>query len=144
MWKRIALIFIIFLITISCTNNEATNAPLSGIHFPQMISTPNAYMEALIKGELVLDNGCLRVRGLDGAAVLLIWDSRFLIQIYQGVVQVVDSRSGEVLASVNDFVAVGGGFVDYPTGLGLKEPLPDGCPEPYYLVGEIITKIDKP
>ena len=157
MWKLISLTLVIFLITISCANQEATNAPSPsvtdeavntpslGAHFPQKINTPNTYMEMLIKGELVLDNGCLRVSDVDGVSIMLIWDSRFSTRTEQGVVQVIDNSTGEVLASVGDFVAVGGGSAGTnPTELDLKESIPDECPGPYYLVGESIKKIDRP
>lgn len=147
--------FFFFLIVSACTNhsvitptNTATIAPSLGDHFPQLATSQQAYLEALIKGELVLENGCLRISGVDGAldksSLLLIWDSRFSTRTEQGVVQVIDSRTGKVLASVGDFVAVGGGFVDDPASRGLKEPLPNDCPGSYYLVGEAIKKIDKP
>ncbi len=62
-------------------------------------------------------------------------------QSEKGVVQVVDSRTGEVLVSVDDYVAIGdGGDNIKPT----NKPIPDECPGPYWIVGEFIKKIDKP
>ena len=124
-------------------NIEATSAPIPGIYFPQIMHTQGD-MEALIKGELVLENGCLRVSEVDGVSILIIWDLRFSIRADQGVVQVIENRTGDVLASVGDFVAVGGGFDSDPTWMGLREPLSKDCPRPYYVIGESIKKIDKP
>ena len=146
---------IIFILLTACSRlttvaptNTRINTPSLGDHFPQLINTPSVYLEALIKGKLVLENGCLRISGVDGAVngatFLLIWDQRFSTRTEDGVVQVLDSSTGEVLASVGDFVEVGGGFVDYPTSRGLKEPLPSDCPGSYYVVGELIKKIDYP
>lgn len=122
--------------------------PSLGAHFPQLITPQNVYLEALIKGKLVLENGCLRMSGVDGAVngstFLLIWDQKFSTRTKQGVVQVIDKGTGEILASVGDFVAIGGGFVDNPTSRGLREPIPDDCPGSYWLVGESIKKIDRP
>jgi hypothetical protein len=155
MWKY-PLTFIIISVLVTACAGQAASVPTStpvntlslGTHFPQIINTPSVYMEALIKGELVLENRCLRVNGVDGAGnattTLLIWDPRFSTNTKQGTVQVIDSRTGNVLASVGDYVAVGGGFDDNPTWMGLANPLPEDCPGPYYIVGESIEKIDRP
>ena len=132
----------------SVPTSTPVNTLSLGTHFPQIINTPSAYLEALIKGELVLENGCLRVSDVDGAVngatILLIWDPRFATSTKQGAVQVIDNRTGNVLASVGDYVAVGGGFDGNPTWMGLANPLPEDCPGPYYIVGESIEKIDRP
>ena len=125
---------------------EAANPPSLGDHFPQLATPPSVYLDTpLIEGELVLENGCLRVSGvknlLRGNSLLLVWDSRFSTQTEKGVVQVVDSSTGEVLVSVGDYVAIGdGGDNIKPT----NKPIPDECPGPYWIVGEFIKKIDKP
>lgn len=147
MWKRISLFIIIILTTISCADNKTASGPSLGDHFPQKINTPNTYMEMLVEGKLVLDNGCLRINevGVNGLSIMLIWDSRFSTRTEQGVVQIVDSNTGEVLATVGDFVEAGGGSAGTnPDIMGLKKPIPDECPGPYFLVGETIKKIDKP
>jgi len=150
------LIVLCFIIT-ACANqatsaptsiSTSTSAPSLGAHFPQLATPPEVHLEALINGKLVLENGCLRVSGVAGAVngstFLLIWDQRFSTRTEQGIVQVIDVSTGEVLASVGDFVAVGGGFVGNPTSRGLKEPIPDECPGSYFLVGESIKKIERP
>jgi hypothetical protein len=144
MWKC-ALLLTSFLLITSCVSQAANSAPLtpsSVAHFPQQMNTPNAYMEALIKGELVLVNGCLRVNDIEGDSILLIWRPGFSARMEQGVVQVVDSTR-QVAASVGDFVAVSGGFDDDPTWMTLTEPLPQDCPGPYFIVGESIKKLDQ-
>lgn len=154
MWQRILLIWILILLTIACVNDktiptaggsENVTAPAVDVHFPQLINTPNAYLEAHLAGELLLENGCLRVQEHDTISTLLIWDSRFSLVEEDGVVKITKSGTGEVLASVGDFVDLGGGYMDDPTALGLKEPLPENCrPGPYWLVGETIEKIERP
>lgn len=133
-----------FLILLSACTNQTTGAPSSISHFPQQINTPNVYMQALIEGELILENGCLRVNDLYGNSILLIWRPGFSTRTEEEIVQVVDSNTDKALVSVGDFVAVGGGFDDNPTWMGLTEPLPEECPGPYFIVGESIKKIDKP
>ena len=125
-------------------NTPTANVPSLGAHFPQLVNTPSAYMEALIMGELIVENRCLRVSQESGGSVLLIWDPRFLAIEEGGIIKVANSNTGEILASVGDYVAVGGGFVDDPALLGLTERLPSDCPSPYYVVGETIQRVNRP
>ena len=134
----------------SCTNRVTglpvtipTNTPSLVTSFPQLINTPTVFLEALIAGELILENGCLRVKEADGNSVLLIWRPGFSVREDQGIVQVIDSE-GQVAASVGDFVEVGGGFAGNPASRGLVKPLPEDCPGSYWLVGKRIRKIDRP
>jgi len=159
MWKYILSIIIILLIT-ACTN-QATSTPTSSpqitstltsppsldAHFPQLINTPNAYYDLPADvGDLVLENGCLRLSGVTymsaGDNFLLIWDARFSTRTEQGIVHVIDSITGEVLASTGDYIMVGnnGGDIINPT----KKPIPDECHGPYLIVGDILKKVDKP
>ncbi|MBI5839477.1 MAG: hypothetical protein HZB19_05190 [Chloroflexi bacterium] len=76
---------------------------------------------------------------------LLIWDSTFSSRTEQGVVHVIDSSTGEVLARVGDYVEVGGGVASIAeVEWALKEPIPKECLGPYWLVGEYIKQIDRP
>jgi hypothetical protein len=152
MWKRILLISIVLILIVFLAKafyGIATAPPL-GAHFPQEIKPPSVYIDTLwIEGKLVLDNGCLRVSRaknlLAGDNFLLIWDPRFSTRTEQGIVQVIDSGTGEVLASVGDFVTIGdGGDLTNPTWLWLKQPIPNECPGPYWVIGESIKKIDRP
>ena len=143
MWKRTLTTMIVYLTITACTNNTSTGTPSLVFSFPQSINTPTVFLEALLTGELILTNGCLRVNDTDGKSILLIWHPGFSTRTHQGIVQVVDS-TGQVVASVGDFVAVGGGFDSNPTWYGLAEPLPEECPGPYWLVGESIKKINQP
>jgi hypothetical protein len=75
-----------------------------------------------------------------GDNFLLIWDSRFSTITEQGIVHVVDSSTGNILASVGDYVAIAnGGTTISPT----KKTIPDECSEPSWVVGEFIKKIDR-
>lgn len=153
MKHKLAFTILCILIT-ACANQtadnqmnapQATNSPANHsslvAHFPQQANTPNAYLAALIGGELVLANGCLRVGTADGNSSLLVWDPSFSIREDQGVVQIING-AGEVVASVGDLVIIGGGFVPKPTYMELTEPLPEDCPGPYWLVGDSIIKVE--
>jgi len=148
--RKHLLLFIIIILLITACARQTTSPPSSsspsppshGSSFPQLINTPIAYMDALITGELVATNGCLRVKDKYGNNVLLIWPVGFSPHTEQGIIQVLDS-TGQAVASVGDWVEIGGGEVP-PTYLDLVDPLPENCPEPYWLVGDYIKKIDRP
>ena len=141
MWKHILISMASCLLITSCTK-QASSAS-STVSFPQLINTPPAYWQALATGQLVLTNGCLRMSENDGNSFLLIWQPGFSTRTEQGITQVVDSED-QVVASVGDYVEMSGGFDDDPTGIGLKEPLPEDCPGPYWVIGAEIRKIDRP
>jgi hypothetical protein len=158
MLSRMLTFIIVCLIITACTNevtstltsiSTSTSAPSLGAHFPQINTQTGGMsgMDILLRGKLTLDNSCLRVSELEwpsvkGDSFLLIWDLRFSTRTEQGVVQVIDSSTGKVLVSVGDYIEAGGGGT--PIEMDLKEPIPDECSEPYWLVGEYIKKIDKP
>jgi len=117
-----------------------------GDHFPQTINPPTGYLDLpLLQGKLVLENGCLRLKAVNDYLkennFLLIWDPRFLSRTENGVVQVIDSSTGEVLASVGDTIEMGD---NGDTVNPLKKPIPEECTGPYMAVGESIKKINIP
>ncbi len=144
MWKSIAFLFLIFIIT-ACTSAEPTVAPaIDEAHFPQTTSSLAA-TDLLVRGELVLENGCLRVNGADtlyGDSLLLIWDPSFSTRIEQGVVQVVDNATGKVWASVHDHVEIGGGIAPNWIWDDIDGPVSKDCPGPYWLVSAPIKIIE--
>lgn len=149
MWKHFLSFAIALLLMRSCATQAISiptslpiNVPSLGGHFPQIINTPNAYLDLpLLKGQLVLENDCIRLNSLQGDSFLLIWDLRFSTRAENDVVQVIDSKTGNVLASVGDYIEMGdnGDYV-----LSTKEPIPSECTGPYRVVGEFIRKIDYP
>lgn len=148
--KRALIFVFIWLMIVACKDQSANVPTITSInhsppvtYFPQTINTPSAYLEAKFTGELILENGCLRVKDFDGKSVLLIWRPGFSIKAVEGNVQIFDNQN-QVAASVGDFVEVGGGFTTSPELYGLTEPLSEDCPGSYWLVGESIKKIDKP
>src|SRR5687767_7790110 len=100
MWKRALTSMIIYLMITACTN-ASTATPSLVSFFPQAINTPTVFLEALVMGELILTNGCLRVNDIDGKSILLIWHPGFSTRMDQRVVQVVDS-TGYMVANVGD------------------------------------------
>jgi hypothetical protein len=157
MWKYFLTLAMIFLSIDACTSqptpsltsiptDTATSLPPPDAHFPQMEILTGG-IEMLIRGELALENGCLRVSNTNtstGDSFLLIWDEKFATRTEQGVVQVIDVQTGEVLASVGDYVEIGGGEAPADIEKYLKQPIPIECPEPNWIVHGTIRKIDPP
>jgi hypothetical protein len=100
-------------------------------------------MEALLTGELVIEDGCLRVDD-----DVLVWPNGFSLSIEGEVIQVIDG-TGQPIARVGDKVEVSGGEVgtsELPGGYlsELSAQLPsDCCPGPYWIVGEEISVIKR-
>lgn len=131
----------------SCASQEPTSVPtLDAAHFPQTTS-PLATTDLLVRGQLVLENGCLRVNGADtlvGDSLLLIWDPTFSTRIEQGVVQVINSDTGEVWASENDYVEIGGGVAPTWIWNDIESPVSKECSGPYWLVSAPIKILGQP
>ncbi len=112
--------------------NTSTSTPF----FPQQKENPAIYMDAQLVGELVLDDGCLRV-GDD----LLVWPHGFSLSTEDGVIQIIDDN-GQPIMRVGDKIKLGGGGCEMPSERIAKysAELPsDRCSGPYWIVGEVIT-----
>ena len=112
------------------TRNSST-AP----HFP-LLREEGVVMEAALKGELVLENGCLRVKSVNGAGYLLIWPKRHKLTVDGEDIRII-ADSG-VSLSVGEEIRIGGGTL--PLRLVqtmLEQPLPSDCPGPYWIVGDV-------
>jgi len=99
-------------------------------------------MEALLFGNLVEFDGCVRVEAADiGAYHLPVWPPSFYITLEDGVIQVHDG-SGDVVARVGDWVRMGGGetkitFLD----TDVRAQIPDRCAGPYWIVGNEVAGV---
>ena len=102
-------------------------------------------------GELVLENGCLRVLGNPALShkeqfvpsFLPIWPDGFSWKRTETSVAVVD-RSGREAAQVGDYVRLSGDGVhseSFRAGQ-IAKTLSDACEGPYYLVGDDVTAIE--
>lgn len=130
---------IVLLIVTACSGNSAiTASPVP--FFPQQKETPNVYMDALLVGELVLVDNCLRINDSDGNSYLPIWPQGFSLHIEKNIIQVIDD-TGQFVAQVGDNLKVGGGEMpeEYITEY-LAQPLPNGCSGPYWIASNDITR----
>ena len=94
-------------------------------------------MEALLVGELVSENGCLRLRKIDnGADHLLIWPQTADMTADGQGVRITDEFGVSSSFSVGDKLRVSGGEtnLDHVQKI-VVQPIPSNCPGPYWLVG---------
>ncbi len=113
---------------------------MSNPYLPMQSKDVNAYMEAEMVGELVLENGCLRAEGGAEGNALLIWPyGSEMTTSGQGVRVRKIGSDLDVTLSVGHRVRFGGGYrsVNFIRGY-LVEPIPSSClGGPYWLVGEV-------
>ncbi len=96
-------------------------------------------MEALLIGELVLVHGCLRVNSNDSdSSYLPVWPPGFMVSIENDSIVILD-EAGQVATRLGDRVRLGGGEVPMAIASAYAEqPLPNECPGPYWIVGDIV------
>ncbi len=110
------------------------------IQFPQLRTRSATFMAALLEGKLIVKDGYLRVSAGDSdRGALIIWQPDYFLNNNEGVVEILD-RDGEVVARVGEEIRVGGGEVPLTENLQqqLREPLPEQCEGPYWLMGELV------
>ena len=131
----VSLLTIALLSIAACAEPEPTNPNL-----PQFRETPDSYMEALLVGELVSENGCLRVRTERGSDHLVIWPYASEMTADGQGVRVRISDGSEATLSVGEEVRVGGGSspLSY-VQRRVAQPIPSNClGGPYWVAGEIL------
>ncbi len=106
--------------------------PDPSVHFPQLKMRSGSFMEALLYGELVLENGYLRVDGY-----LVMWQPDYFVNNNEGTIEILD-RNGKVVARVDEELCMGGGESGRYNILPifLKEPLPEDIEGPFWIQGE--------
>lgn len=109
-------------------NTSLSQAPF----FPVQNPNQTVQMDALLKGELVLVNGCLRVDNY-----LLVWPYVFSISSTDGeVIQIIDN-TGKPFARVGDKVNLGGGEMSSEFIAQYSAELPNArCSGPYWIVSK--------
>ena len=133
MTSYISLLGIALLSIVACT--EPANPP----NFPQLSGGPVG-LDAMAVGELVSENGCLRLRRIDGiddgAGRLLIWNQTADMTADGQSVRITDEFGVTSSFSVGDKLQMGGGeaYLDH-VQKNVVQPIPSNCPGPYWLVG---------
>lgn len=130
MTSHISLLGISLLSIVACT--EQANPS----NFPQLRGGPVG-LEALMVGELVSENGCLRLSVTDDdASRLLVWPQTADMAADGQGVQITDESGVSSSFSVGDKLRVSGGEtkIDHVQEI-VVQPIPSDCPGPYWLVG---------
>ena len=122
------------LIIVLATRTPDVSPTPSVSFFPVQKEVQTTILGALLQGELVLDNGCLRVHD-----ELILWPYGYSLKTEDKEIRVIDDR-GQSVAHVGHHVRLGGGQIPaFFAEEKLGHPLPEGCDGPYFLAGEVVT-----
>ena len=114
---------------------EKTPSPTP--YFPVQAEVQEMGLDALLSGELVLDDGCLRVHD-----TLILWPYGYTLEIEGGDILVVNEH-GEWVAKVGDRVRMGGGHISAEFAEEkIGRSLPEGCTGPFWLVAFSVEKVE--
>ncbi|MBU3967580.1 MAG: hypothetical protein KKG76_09430 [Euryarchaeota archaeon] len=113
--------------------DESSVNTSTSLFFPvQKYTNPSVRMTAILEGELVQINGCLRVD-----KYLLVWPYGFSISTNDEVIQI-NNNTGKPVAIVGDKVILGGGEIPGDYIANFSRELPSSrCSGPYWIVGDV-------
>ena len=108
------------------------------VFMPQLKQRDVAFMEALLIGELVVEDGCLRVRDVyTDEYTLVIWQADYFLTDNEGVLD----ETGTVVARVGEMVYMGGGEQRTVDDAELRQPVPEPCSGgPYWRMGQFLPE----
>ncbi len=114
--------------------------PPPGIVFPRQRPPEGlgAEMTALIVGELLEVDGCLRV-GTGGESHLIIWHRNYIVTAAEDGRLQIRNGSGLLVAEVGDVVSMGGGETPAVERVAVTE-IPDHCGGPYWIAGSRVER----
>lgn len=142
---KIKMTFVVILIGLwflaACAPVPSAGRTEAGVYFPQLAPMEEIPL-ALMYGQLINEAGCLRVVANEGGeSYLVLWPAEVNV-IAAGEGLVIQNADGEIVARVDQQIGlVGGEYAQRDWVEGLLQPargLPDDCPGPYWLTGEII------
>lgn len=121
-------------------NSPFTITPVPAVFMPQLKQRDAAFMTALLIGDLLVEEGCLRIRDIyTGESRLVIWQADYFLTDNDGVLTILD-ETGAVVAQVGERVFLGGGEQPSPNEAELRQPLPDSCGGPYWRMGNFLPE----
>ena len=112
--------------------------PVPDVFMPQLKQRDAVFMDALLIGELVVEDSCLRVRS-EGANYLVIWQADYFLTDNDGVWEILD-ETGAVAARVGETVYMGGGETSWVDEPYLRDPIPASCGGPYWRMGSFLPE----
>jgi hypothetical protein len=112
-------------------------------YFPVQKEPADVIMLLLVRGELILDNGYLRVSGKSGyKGDLIIWPYGYSWKIEGKEIWIIDDK-GQAVARVGDWVKMGGGEIPkYWAEEKIGSPLPEDAEGPYILAGGPVERLE--
>jgi hypothetical protein len=134
----LSLLGLLLLITSSC-NGNSSEKPLPTPFFPvQKPGLPSLLLKG--RGELILENNCLRLRLPNGESNLAIWPYGYSVRVEGNIIQIINEK-GEAIARVGDTIKYGGGPANAEMAANSSsQPLSEDCPGSYWIVSEIIDR----
>lgn len=108
-----------------------------------------ASSEGLIRGDLIIDNGCLRIRPTNidvepTTGYLVVWPAEYAVGMDESTIKVVTARGAYYVANVGDELVVSGGRLDeilpvVDIDFFFLSTIPDECPGPYWVVESVLA-----
>ena len=133
-WILVGVI-IMLLIPLSLLPACEKDTPLPTPYFPVQKEVQTKGMMALLSGELVLDNGYLRVYDS-----LILWPYGYTLEMEPENIWILNGE-GIRMIRVGDTLRMGGGHIsEQYTEEKIGQPLPDDCTGPYWLVAFSVEK----
>lgn len=112
--------------------------PVPDVMMPQLRQRDAHSMLALLVGELVVQDGCLRVQA-DQESMLVIWQADYFLTDNDGMLEMLD-ETGKVVAQVGETVYLGGGMQRAVDETELRQAIPASCPGPYWRMGRFLPE----
>ncbi|MFZ6030992.1 MAG: hypothetical protein ACOYYS_25065 [Chloroflexota bacterium] len=138
-WLILPVGVLVILLLTACQGTSTQTEPVDTSEpvFPVQREAQADTMGALLVGELVLVDNCLRAQSDDGADYLPIWPQGFSLRGEGQALQIVGADN-QAIASIGDTLQIGGGEIPAETADSLTvAPVTDRCSGPYWLVGTI-------
>ena len=130
-----SLLVVAVLIAVTACSNRAT----------PILTPMRTRLTALLFGELVEVEGCLRVKERDvGTSYLLAWGPEFAVTTENDAVQIVHEDGTKIVLHIGETVRISGGEVKSVGYLDeqVRQTLPAGCPGPYWFVGTEVSALE--
>jgi len=130
-----SLLVVAVLIAVTACGNKATPT----------LTPIRTRLTALLFGELVEVEGCLRVEDRDvGTSYLLAWGPEFAVITEKDAVQIVHEDGTKIVLRIGEMVRISGGEVKSVGYLDeqVRQKLPAGCPGPYWFVGTEVSALE--
>lgn len=141
---QLMCLFIASVVIVTSCNVGSTNDSSSSIYFPKKRAGLSGG-EALMEGQLVLENGYIRLIYIFDVeptyvetSYFLIWPYGFSLNTESEEIKILDENGNEV-ARVGENILVGGG--EAPAAevkVYMERELPDDAEGPYWIVSDVI------